>query len=191
MKSLNSICFSFDSQSAVVGGIAGGKCMIAAMPVKITPGGAVIQYIEKEDNNGPTVITRFPGYDYFLVGVGGNVYGYVLEKNLRLKRIQKIPGIATGIISDICIKGNVAYVKGSGEKILNVLVFGSTSSVSNAIPRYSQRVVRHHHVNLKGNLEKVWVDQFNNVIYCGGGLGITGIKKDKLTGQLVQVKAEV
>lgn len=191
MKSLNAIEFSCDSETAVVGGNSGGKCLIAAMPVKVAAGGAVVQYIEKEDNGAPTVISRLPGFDFFLAGVGQNVYVYSLEKNLRLKRVHKIGAVAAGIINEICIKGNVAYVKGNGENVLNVLLFGAKLPLTPQIPKFAQKVMRQHPVNLAGNLEKVWVDPFNNTAFCGGGFGLTGLKKDKLTGQLVQVRAEV
>lgn len=168
--------------------------MIISMATKIATSGGTIQYLEDEKNAAPTIITRFPGYDIFLLGVGPNLYVYALEKNFRLKQIQKYEGVITGVMSDMCIKGNTVYMKGSQENALKIIVFGASPSRGLAVPdveRFSKRLVRHHPVNFGGNLEKIWLDEYNNIIYCGGGLGITGLKKDKLSGQLVQIRTEV
>ena len=192
MTLLNSIEFSLDSETAVVGGVSGGKCMLVAMPVKLGSVGSIVQYIEQDASSAPTVISRIPGYNIFLVGVGGSVHVYLLEKK-QLKKIQKIAGVVNGLMTDMCIKGNVLYLKANKEPSLCMLVFGIPTGGRPImrLPPYSQRVIRHHHISLNGNLEKIWIDQYNKIVYAGGGLGITTLKKDKVTGQLVQVRSEV
>lgn len=191
VNTVNSIELSQDCSTMVVGGNSGGKCMIVAGHSKLAGTSAVVQYIEKQDNSAPTVIARFPGYDYFLAGIGGNLFVYALEKNLRLKKVHELKGICNGIISDICVKGNTVYLKANCDNILTVVLFGESLKMTASVPMFGNKIMRQHHVSLNGNLEKIWVDPFNNVVYAGGGLGMSALKKDKLTGQLKEVRADV
>jgi hypothetical protein len=190
---MNCIEFTFDSKYMLVGGGSSKGYFLVVANASIKSGKVSCAYLDDQKNVVPTVISRFAGQDVFLVGVSGSVYAYSLQSNIKLEQIHKFPNVCLGIITDICIKGNIAYCKGSQEPEVKILVFNYQASKSqhSEIAAYNSCIIRPYQLQTATNLEKISYDRYHRWIYVGGTLGLTALKEDGLTKDLIQVSSSV
>lgn len=180
----------------VVGGSDGKRSFVAALNANVQPFNIAANYLEEPENIVPTVINRFPGQDIFVVGAGGSVYIFQLSSGTNLEQLRKHSNICTGMMTDICIKGNTVYCKANGENKLKILVYNyqrsrKVSEKENQIHAYHSFIIRPYQIHHTGNFEKIAYNEHHGWIYVGGTMGITALKEDSITNQYVQFNCQV
>lgn len=190
---MNCIEFSDDSEVMLIGGGAEKGCFFAASNSSVKGNKVSVLFLEDQKNAVPTVLNRFSGQDVFLLGVAGNVYVFKLHKNLKIEQIHRYGNVCEGILTDICIKGNMAFCKGNKEKDIKILVFNYQGSkpCKSEFPQYNANIIRPYMLRTSTNLEKISYSGPSIWIYAGGTLGLTALKEDPLTKEYVQVASQV